>query len=236
MKSVLVTGPVGELAEYVCAARRAGWEASEHPLLRITPTTFSRAELREGRYDWVCVASSNALPWLGAALREVPLLRTSLFAVVGPRTESKVGELGVSLAVGCCRDASELTETLLRRAPTGARILCPRGSLSDDLARRLRARGFDVDAPVAYASEPAGEPETVPETTAVFFASPSAVRAWHARGNRSARRIAIAIGRTTFDALHEETSTAFFDTISLPEPTPEAFAYVLGHLDPEATS
>ena len=35
-------------------------------------------------------------------------------------------------------------------------------------------------------------------------------------------RYAIAIGPTTFDALLAETTLGPFDTISLPEPTPEA--------------
>ena len=54
-------------------------------------------------------------------------------------------------------------------------------------------------------------------------------------GRRSAPaetpRVAIAIGTTTFDALMAETDMVFFDTISLPEPTPEAFGFVVAHVD-----
>src|SRR5439155_21512882 len=42
---VLVTGPLESLSEYAQAARAAGWEAVEKPLLRIEPSPFDRARL-----------------------------------------------------------------------------------------------------------------------------------------------------------------------------------------------
>ena len=231
MKSVLVTGPVGHLDEYASAARRVGWEAREYALLRIVPRTFAPRDFRGSRFDWICVASGSVLDWLESALGEVEGLRATPCAVVGPRTAEGVRRLGLELGLPPSTDASRLATALAARERPGASILCPRGDRSDALAAELRESGFVVESPVAYSSETLDDPGSAPESTAVFFASPSAVRAWHARENRSARRIAIAIGRTTFDALLEETSTGFFDTISLPEPTPAAFATVLAHLD-----
>jgi uroporphyrinogen-III synthase len=124
---------------------------------------------------------------------------------------------------------------LRSRAAKSASILCPRGDRSEDLARSLRDEGFVVESPLAYETRSLERDGPAPESTAVFFASPSAVRLWHA-GHETARRIGIAIGRTTFEALLAETPASFFDTISLPEPTPEAFATVLGHLDLGSTS
>jgi uroporphyrinogen-III synthase len=222
MKSVLVTGPSGRLAEYASAARGAGWEAREFALLRIVPRVFAREDLRRDRFDWICVASTNALPWITGALEAIPHLRTTPCAVVGPRTAEGVVGLGLALGLDPCDDASDLAAAMSARAAEGSAILCPRGDRSEELARALRGGGFLLESPLAYTSESLERSAPIPETAAVFFAS--------------SRRIAIAIGRTTFEALLEETSTEFFDTISLPEPTPEAFATVLSHLDLERTS
>jgi uroporphyrinogen-III synthase len=235
MRSVLVTGPTGHIDEYAEAARRAGWEAREFALLRIEPRSFARADLSRDRFDWICVASGSSLPWLETALSLLPSLRAAPCAVVGRRTADRVERLGLSVKIGPCADAAELDSALCSGAARGAAVLCPRGDRSEELARSLREGGFEVDSPLAYATHPLEREGPAPESTAVFFASPSAVRSWHA-GKETARRIAIAIGRTTFDALHEETSASFFDTISLPEPTPEAFAVVLQHLDIGSTS
>lgn len=235
MKSVLVTGPAGHLEEYADAARRAGWEAREFALLRIEPRSFARADLSLDRFDWICIASGSSLPWLEAALSSLPSLRAASCAVVGHRTAQGVSRLGLAVGIGPCADAAELHSALRSRAARGASVLCPRGDRSEELVRSLRQEGFEVESPLAYETHALEREVPAPESTAVFFASPSAVRLWHS-GKETARRVAIAIGRTTFDALHEETSASFFDTISLPEPTPEAFAVVLQHLDIGSTS
>ena len=234
MKSVLVTGPTGHLDEYADAARRAGWEAHAFALLRIEPRAFVRTDLSPSRFDWICVASESAIPWLESAIAQVPSLRATGCAVVGARTADALRHLGLEISIGPCADASELHAGLCSRAAKGARVLCPRGDRSEDLARSLRDEGFDVESPLAYETRSFERDGPAPETTAVFFASPSAVRLWHA-GHETARRIGIAIGRTTFEALLAETPASFFDTISLPAPTPDAFASVLAHLDLEPT-
>ncbi len=233
MKRVLVTGPVDRLAEYAASARAAGWEAIEAPLLRIEARRFERSAIASEEYDWICVTSASALPWLEAAIAACAELRSARVAVVGERTAERVRALGLALGLAAALDAEALAAELAVHVHAGARVLWPRGSVSDDLARALRASGIAVDDPVAYETRTLARTDPLPESTAVFFASPSAVRAWHARNAEDGPRLAIVIGRTTFDALLHETQARFFDTISLPQPTPEAFAAVLAHLDPE---
>jgi uroporphyrinogen-III synthase len=233
MKRVVVTGPVDRLAEYAQAARAVGWVAVECPLLATEPRRFDRAELRSERFDWVCVTSGSALPWLEEAARAIADFRGTRCAVVGERTAERVAALGFARALAPATDAGELVSSLKREDRAGARVLWPRGNLSDELAVSLRAAGFAVEDPIAYSTRARTGSEPLPEGPAVFFASPSAVRAWHERGAAVERRIAIAIGRTTFDAVLQETHARFFDTISLPQPTPEAFGIVLAHLDLE---
>lgn len=235
MKRVLVTGPAEHLEEYARAASQVGWDAIEHPLLAIEPRPFDRAEIPEGRFDWICVTSSSALPYLGSALEALPSLRSTPCAVVGERTAERVREIGLAVTLGPARDASALVEALRSRARSGERALWPRGSQSDDFALDLRRAGLEVADPIAYASHAVHSRTSTapPPSDAVFFASPSAVRAWHELDEVGERRIAIAIGATTFHALLQETSPRFFDTISLPQPTPEALGFVLAHLELE---
>jgi uroporphyrinogen-III synthase len=233
MKRVLVTGPVDRLAEYAASARAAGWEAIETPLLRIEARRFQSSDLAHAQYDWICVTSASALPWLQAAIEARPDLRASPVAAVGERTAERVRALGLALDSSPALDAEVLAAGLAARARAGARVLWPRGSVSGDLASALRAARVDVDDPIAYETRTLERSDPFPPSTAIFFASPSAVRAWHEQDAESDPRLAIAIGRTTFDALLHETQARFFDTISLPQPTPEAFAAVLAHLDPE---
>jgi uroporphyrinogen-III synthase len=235
MKRVVVTGPVDRLAEYARAARSVGWEAVEYPLLSTEPRRFDRSELSSERFDWVCVTSASALPWLEEACRSIEGLRATRGAAVGDRTAERLAALGFTIALAPAADAGELASSLQRAAPRGARVLWPRGSLSADLASSLRDAGCEVESPIAYVTRARTAAERLPEGPAVFFASPSAVRAWNERDLEPERRLAIAIGRTTFDAVHQETPARFFDTISLPQPTPEAFGIVLAHLDLETS-
>jgi len=238
MKRVLVTGPAGRLEEYARAAQEAGWEAIEHPLLAIEPNAFDPSQIADGRFDWICVTSSNALEYLGSALAALPDLRATPCAVVGERTAESARGIGLDVVLAPARDAAALAEALRSKARSGQRVLWPRGSQSDDLARDLRQGGLEVCDPIAYASRAvAPDASRAPRAAdAVFFASPSAVRAWHDLGGAGERRVAIAIGATTFHALLLETEPRFFDTISLPQPTPEALSFVLAHLEPESSS
>jgi uroporphyrinogen-III synthase len=232
---VLLTGPAERLEEYAHAASRAGWDAVPHPLLAIEPRPFDRSEIGEARFDWICVTSSSAIPYLEGVLEALPSLRATPCAVVGDRTAERLREAGLQVSIGPARDARSLAEALRARARDGGRVLWPRGSRSDDLARELRKAGLSVSDPLAYSSR-AVESATLdapPPAEAVFFASPSAVRVWHETDGVGERRIAIAIGETTFHALLEETEPRFFDTISLPQPTPEALGFVLAHLELE---
>jgi uroporphyrinogen-III synthase len=263
MKRVLVTGPLDSLSDYCAAARAAGWEAVEMPLQRVVPHRHDVSEILHQRFDWIAVTSSNALSALSELCRASSALRQTPCAIVGARSSARGRELGLSVALTSA-DASALGRELARLARPGARVLWPRGHLSDQLARDLREHGLVVVDPVVYSTQPLAAPRreaersgdpardrTVDRTDdrhlmlsaadAIFFASPSAVRAWHANAHATTDRgstpialprVAIAIGATTFEALMSERDIACYDTISLPEPTPEAFGFVLAHLGP----
>ncbi len=242
-RRLLVTGPIESLDEFSRSARASGWDAIEFPLLAVHASTQHVDLPRDARFDVIAITSRHALPFLEHARATHAALRTVACAVVGERTAIAVEALGFALAFPACASASELALRVHARASAGSRVLWPRGQLSDELARTLRAHGHEVLDPIVYSTQTIDAIAPPPRADAVFFASPSAVRAWHEHGARwsaaqSARDeartppLAIAIGPTTFDALLSETRAEFFDTISLPRPTPEALGAVLAHLDP----
>ena len=86
VKRVLVTGPLESSSEYADAARRAGWEAIEWPLLRIVPHRHCVAALLAQRFDWISITSSNALAFLGDLCRASSSVRSIPCAIVGERS------------------------------------------------------------------------------------------------------------------------------------------------------
>ncbi|MFN0244970.1 MAG: uroporphyrinogen-III synthase [Planctomycetota bacterium] len=235
-RRVLVTGPVESLSDYSRAAAAAGWEPIELPLLEIEFVDLDAASACAGAFDRIVITSSTALRFVEAALLARPKLCGVRASVVGERTADKARALGLAAVDSPARDVDDLARGLLDEIPKGARVLWPHGDQSDALAHALRSIGVDVVDPVVYRVRPTRDAAPPPAADAVFFASPSAIRAWLARAAHAndSPTVAIAIGRTTHHALLAETALAFFDTISLPMPTPEAFAHVLGHLDPRA--
>jgi uroporphyrinogen-III synthase len=234
MKRVLVTGPVERIADWSSAAQRAGWEPIEFPLLEIArcPVDISALFGSVARFDWICVTSSNAIPFVEEALASRPELFDAALAVVGESSAGRLMEIGMAPSIEPAASAAELFEALKTQVTAETTLLWPRGNLSDALARELRSVGCTVADPIVYETR-ALERRVAPKCDAVFFASPSAVRAWH-EGVPSSHepRLAIAIGPTTLDALYAETDARFDRLQSLSAATPDAFAHALAHLDP----
>lgn len=233
MKRVLVTGPVERIGEWSAAARAAGWEPIELPLLEIVPRDVDARDVlaSAGQIDWLCVTSSSAIAFVERALRVDPTLHRIPAAVVGERSAEMLRALGFTLAFGAQSGVAALARSLGARASEKSRMLWPRGDRSDVLARSLRALGHVVFDPIVYATR-SHWTRAIPACEAVFFASPSAVAAWHEHeGDAPTAQLAIAIGPSTGQALHDEVESKIERMVTLAEPTPAAFEHVLAHLD-----
>jgi uroporphyrinogen-III synthase len=180
MKRVILTGPLESLTEYAAAARAAGWEPIEWPLLRIVSHRHEVTAIRAQRFDWICITSSSALDFLVELSAAADDLRAARCAVVGERSSSRAREAGLRVDL-TSTSAADLGSELARIARAGDRVLWPRGHLTNELARDLRSRGFLVLDPVVYATDPIAHAHRPPAAEAVLFASPSGVRAWHER-------------------------------------------------------
>jgi len=233
VKRVLVTGPVDRRAEYVRAADSAHWTAIDFPLVDVVMKNVDpRAVLSDDpTVDWICVTSSNALSFVERALATFPILAHVTAAAVGERTTNELARIGCSIAFEPSANATELAERVLTRSTKASRVLWPHGDRSDELAHLLRSRGLTVVDPIVYETR-SREDRKIPAADVVFFASPSAVAAWHEHpGDDTGPRLAIAIGATTLSALHAEAEARFERLMVLPAPTPEAFGDALAHVD-----
>jgi len=230
MKRVLITGPVERLEVWADAARSVGWQPIEFPLIGIEELGLRPEAMftDESRFDWLCVTSRSALPFVERLAAFSPDIARQAACVGEPMTESLRG-LGFATPLRPARDAEDLAQLVAVRATPGASILWPRGDRAVDLGASLRAHGFVVTDKVVYASRAIAIAST-PKADAVFFASPSACSAWFAAPTRAdSPTLAIAIGDTTFEALTRGESTTFTRMTRLAEPTPAAFAFALAH-------
>lgn len=229
-RSVLVTGPVRALESFAQAARNAGWTAEVRALLEIRDVT-PEFSLGEGvAVERILITSRNAVRGLDALATDWLELRELPCSVVGAKTAEVLREAGFTISGEPAATAAELAARLEESLPQASTLLWPRGSISDDLAVRLRVSGHEVLDPIVYRTERVVDSRPLPGTDAVFLASPSALDAWCASEREHKPPIAIAIGETTRSSLQAQTPPLFLDILSLPNPTPEALTECLTQL------
>ncbi|HEY9724072.1 MAG TPA: uroporphyrinogen-III synthase [Oscillatoriaceae cyanobacterium] len=155
------------------------------PAIRVAIDAAALAEAiaRLPEFDWLVVTSGNAVEALAQAGAQLPPgLRV---AAVGPRTASRLAELGVSDVLVPERYDAEALADLLAPRVTGCRVLLPRGDLAREvLPKALRAAGASVEDVVTYRTVSAVQDVAAFEAALeaggvdwVTFASGSAVRA-----------------------------------------------------------
>ncbi len=225
--TLLLTGPIRGAERYAAAARSAGWTPIEAVLLKVANERLDPA-LFDPVPELLIVTSFSAVASVephAAALQDAP------FATVGDSSALCLEAFGLRPDAPPARSATELARRVLALSPRPARVVWPRGSVSDELARTLRAGGIRVDDPVAYRIDPVSKahlPELAQAPNAVFFASPSAVTRYREL-TQAAPAAAIAIGPTTESALR---AAAFPAVHALTEPAPNALAAALSSLPP----
>jgi uroporphyrinogen III methyltransferase/synthase len=245
-RRVLVTRGDEQAGDLVQALEAQGAEARWIPMIRVLPAAdpapLDAALARSAAYDFFVFTSANAVRFTASRARErgVDLTRAgALVACVGAATADAARAEGLPVHVVPAQqsDAEGLLDVLRRLAPRGRRFLIPRSSLARELLPDgLRREGAEVDAVVAYRTEPAEvdgpalrEEIRAGAFAALTFTSPSAARHFAAlldAGARAAvrRSVVAAIGSTTAQALAREGLPA--DVIS-PEPDARALVRAL---------
>lgn len=232
-RRISLTGPASERAakRWIDAVYTVpGWKPLHFPLVRIVGQAIpaSRVGLLP---SLVAVTSQNALPALKHLWDRRTDVREAPHAAVGIATARAMRALGVDpVIVGDSEEAgaANLAEEILARTETGQTILWPRGDRASDLRERLVVAGRLVEDPIAYRTVDEEDSVVPKNLSAVFFASPSAVKVW-LRTPDTPRVTAIAIGQTTYAELAPDYAR-FSRLVRLAKPSPAALADALAEL------
>jgi uroporphyrinogen III methyltransferase/synthase len=194
-KSVVVTRTRRQVSQLRGLLEELGADVVEAPVLEIRhdASELTTDERLSSRWDWIVFSSQNAVEAFFGALRtagrDARTLGSTQIAAIGSATAAALERHGIipdflpSTATGDCL-AAELPRV------SGARILLPAGSLSEDrLADALRARGGHIEQVRVYETFPAALDERLAERVltadAITFASASSARFLrHALGER----------------------------------------------------
>lgn len=179
-RRVVMTRPIERAGALAGMLRDAGAEVIELPLITIAEPADGGVELREAladvsRYDWLVVTSPSGATRVAAAVSS-PRPSGPRVAAVGTGTAAAL-RTAVDLV-----PQRQVAEGLLEVFPSGpGRVLLAQAEAARPvLAEGLRAKGWEVDAVVAYRTleTPPADPTEALGADAVVFASGSQARAW----------------------------------------------------------
>jgi len=162
-RTIVVTRPRDQAAEFVEALRRQGARVLVAPAIVLKPprslAPLDRALGRLAAYDYVIFTSANGVARFFSRLREtkrdVRELGRAALVAIGPSTAAAVEGRGLRVeAVPEEYRAEGIVRLLLRRRLRGARVLLPRAAAARDLlVRELRRGGAVVDVVPIYRTE-----------------------------------------------------------------------------------
>lgn len=153
---VVVTRPPHQARGLADALRDLGADVALLPLLEVVEgddlAPLDRALRDLDRYGWIAFTSANAVPPV-VARRPPPWPAGLRVVAVSAATAAALREAGVEPEVFASRGAGAMLAEGIRAATprTRRRALIPQAADAlPDLARDLRAAGFEVDTVVAY--------------------------------------------------------------------------------------
>jgi len=160
-RTVLVTRPKDQAADFSGRLVALGARVIELPLIEIRPAPDTRAlELAAssaGRFDWVVFTSVNAVDAFMRALaaleQDARALGTARLCAVGPATAARLAQyhLRVDLVPQTFHAEGAFAALESQGPLAGRRVLLPKGDIARDvLAELLRNAGADVTEVVAY--------------------------------------------------------------------------------------
>lgn len=199
-RRVVVTRAGEQAGPLVDALRARGADVVVLPLIEVTDPADGGAALAAAldqldRYDWVVVTSPNGAHRVRDRLAAAPVGRPRV-AAVGAATAAELGRAADLVP------RRQIAEGLLDEFPRGpGRVLLVQADRARRvLAEGLAARGWIVDAVVAYRTVPAevtSVPAEVHDADAVTFTSGSTAEAWAGRFGSWTPPIVVAIGPAT---------------------------------------
>ena len=216
-RSVVVARAAEQAGGLVDRLQTLGAEVVEVPVIAIVDPADGGAALvsaaaRLGTTDWVVVTSPNGARRLARALPEGRWPRPGpKLAVVGPGTAEACTELGLTVDLLPRRFVAE---GLLDELPSGpGQVLVAQAEAARPvLVEGLRAKGWNVEAVVAYRTVPAAVDQALvgraAQADAIVFTSGSTVRGYvAAAGPGAVPSTVVCIGPVTAAAAVESGLT-----------------------------
>lgn len=171
-RTVLITRPAGQGAEFASLIADHGGAAVHLPVIRIGPPDtwepLDRALEEADTYDWIVFASANGVRGLCERLRagggDMRRLGTARIAAIGPATAREAMQHGIACDLVPDDHHSEGLVATLGGQVRHGRFLLVRANRGRDVLRRgLEALGHHVTEVAAYASRMADpfDPETL---------------------------------------------------------------------------
>ena len=220
-RTLVVTRPETQAAEFVEALERLGARVLRIPTIRMfppeDPRRLTEVSRRAGQYDWVVFTSANGVLALRDAAEAVGNalpggVGGAAVCCIGPATARVAREAGLSVSlVPGVHVAEGVVDALTASGSLdGKRVLLPvAAGARDVLPRGLRARGAVVDVVVAYQTVPVERVDDEARellrdgVDLVTFTSPSAVRGFDRLVGGRPVAPAAAIGPVTAAAARE---------------------------------
>lgn len=207
-KRILLTRSEEDNAVWAEGLAERGATALSFPCLRREFLHERAGELRAAiaACAWIAFCSRHAVSAV-ATLAQGAWPGGPRIACVGPITAARAeAAFETPALVAPLGTAASLAETLLERLEQDQRVLLVAAEEGrPEFEERFRAAGRSVERIAVYRTVAVpGEPaELLPATDAIFFASPSAVRAFAARFSPPPRAPVITLGPTTTEAVRE---------------------------------
>ena len=179
-RRVIVTRAREQALPLVTRLRGLGADVVEAPVIAIADgEALDSVAARLHEYDWVVFTSVNAVDRLLACVRDARAFGGASVAAIGSATADALAARNL---VADLVPERFVADALVEAFPAGdGTVLLPQaGDARSVLADGLRAKGWSVDAVVAYRTVPVTPPAV--EADAITFTSSSTVTNWVASG------------------------------------------------------
>ncbi|HOK04699.1 MAG TPA: uroporphyrinogen-III C-methyltransferase [Victivallales bacterium] len=220
-KTILITSSSETAKKASNEAERYGADIILMPMIKFSPISESKTSLNSKieNYKWLLITSPTSAKILFETLRENKCDLRKLPRIIssGPETSFAISEYGIFPDLQADSDfgTKGVFEKIIQKlSPEESILRIISDQSSRELTEKLKSNSFKIDELALYKTLPVQYTELAP-FDAIFFASPSAVKAFSMNfGNILEGKDIISIGEVTSDAVKKTFSN--YSSIVMP--------------------